>query len=283
MGLSGGTTTTTKNSTQNVQLPEWVNQGSQDVFKAAGDWAKTNQQYTPYAGDRTADFGSSWDPAKGWITDQIGASNPDIDASRNSINSVLGQLDPNKSVADRMNPYLQGVLNPQLRSINEAFDKQRGNLAASATSAGAFGDNSHAMEKALLNRDQGIATGEATGRAYSDAFGNAQSQQNQVLQQIMAAAQGQAGLGNQQYQQNMGTANAAAGMGATEQGVEQKGVDSQIADFVKAQGWTGEQATRMAQILAMLPTNKTVTGTEKSTAPDNSGMALLGSVLSSII
>lgn len=264
-------------------LPEWVNQGSQAIFEGAGDWAKNNTQYKPYEGDRTADFGSSWDPSKAWITDQVGASNPDIDASRGNIGSVLAQLDPTKTTADYMNPYISGVLNPQLRGINESFDKQRGNLAASATSAGAFGDTSHAIEKALMSRDQGIATGEATGKAYSDAFGNAQNQQNTVLQQIMAAAQGQAGLGNQQFTQNMTTANAAAGMGATEQGVEQKGIDTEMADWLKAQGWEGEQATRMAQILAMLPTNKQVIGTEKSTTPDNSGMALLGSVLSSII
>lgn len=283
MGLSGGSTTTTQNTNQSVNLPSWVNQGSQDIFGLAKNWATNNAQFQPYAGDRTADFGSSWDPAKGWITGQVGASNPDIDASRGRIQSVLDTLDPTKTAKDYMDPYLQGVLNPTLRGINESFDQRRGQLAASATSAGAFGDNSHAIEKALLNRDQGIATGEATGRVYSDAYNAGQNQQNAVLQQIMQGAGAQAGLGNQQFQQGMTTANAAAGMGATEQGVEQKGIDSEIADWLRAQGWGGEQATRMAQILAMLPTNKSTTGTSTTTQPDNSGMALMGSLLGSFI
>ena len=278
-----GKSTSTQKTNQDVKLPAWVNQGSQDVFGFAKDWMGQNQQFTPYGGDRTADFGSSWDPSKQWMTGQVGASNPDIDAARGNINNVLGSLDPNKTAQDYMNPHLQGVLNPQLRGINEAFDKQRGNLAASATSAGAFGDNSHAIEKALLNRDQGIATGEATGRVHADAYNAGQNQVNTVLNQIMGGANAQAGLGNQQFQQGMTAANAAAGMGAAEQGVGQKGIDSLIADHLKAQGWGGEQATRMAQILAMLPTDKNISGTTTSTQPDNSGMALFGSILGSFI
>lgn len=283
MGLSGGETTTTQNTNQNVNLPSWVNQGSQDVYGMAKSWAGKNPEYKPFEGDRTAGFGSTWEPAKGWIGGQVGASNPDIDASRSSIQSILAQLDPSKGAQDYMNPYVDGVLKPQLRGINESFDQRRGNLAASATSAGAFGDNSHAIEKAMLSRDQGIATGEATGKAYGDAYDRGMAQRNAVIQQIMAGAGAQASLGGQQFQQNMTGANAAAGMGATEQGVEQKGLDSIIADYAKQQGWSGEQAKSMAQILAMLPTNKNVTGTTTSTQPDNSGMALLGSVLGSVI
>jgi hypothetical protein len=283
MGLSGGDTTTTQKTNQNVNLPTWVNQGSKDIYSFAKDWGVNNGEYTPYGGDRTAGFGSSWDPSKAFITGQIGQSNPDIDAARAQVQGVLGSLDPNKTAQDYMNPYIDGVLNPTIRGINESFDRQRTNLAASKTSAGAFGDVSHSVDKALMNRDQGIATGEATGKAYADAFGAGQAQRNAVLSQIMGGAGALSGLGNQQFQQNMTAANAGAGMGATEQGVEQKGIDSQIADWVKAQGWGGETATRMAQILAMLPTNKNITGTTTSTQPDNSGMALLGSVLGSII
>jgi hypothetical protein len=281
--MSGGDTTTKQQSTSSTQLPSWVNEGSQDIFGFAKNWAAQNPTYKPYAGDRTADFGSSWDPAKGFINSQIGQSNPDLNAARGQIQGVLGALDPSKGVSDYMNPFISGVVDPTIRKINQSFDKRFADLGGQAAAAGAFGDTGHAKERAMLARDNAQTIGDTTAGLYSSGYDKAQAQQNAVLQQIMSGAGAMAGIGNAQFQQGMTSANAGAGMGALEQGVGQKGLDSLMADWQKGQTWGGDQATKMAQILAMLPTNKTVNTTGTTTQPDNSGMALFGSILGSII
>jgi hypothetical protein len=281
--MSGGNTKQTTDSTQRIELPGWVNTGSKNIFDAAQGWANTNQTYKPYEGDRTGEFGASWSPAVGWMQGQIGQSNPDIGAARDSISAVRGSIDPNASISDYMTPFLQGVLNPVRQNIWDTFDRQRANLGASAASANAFGGSDHAREKYFLNRGEGEAVTNATNTVSNQAFMNAQGARNADRSMLAQLANSQAGLGGQQFQQNMTAANASAGAGNTEQGVNQNATNTMMADALRGQTWGMDQFSRLAAILGGLPTNRSTFGTQTQTAPDNSGAALFGSILGSII
>lgn len=281
--MSGGNTKTTTNSQQRLELPGWVNTGAQNIFGAAQNWAQSNPTYRPYEGDRTGEFGASWSPAVGWMQGQIGQSNPDIGAARDSITGIRGSIDPNASISDYMTPFLQGVMNPVRQNIWDTFDRQRANLGASAASSGAFGGSDHAREKYFLNRGEGEAITNATNNIANQAFNNAQGARNADRSMLAQLANAQAGLGGQQFQQNMTSANAAAGAGAAEQNVNQNATNTMMADALRGQTWGMDQFSRLAAILGGLPTNRTTYGTQTQTAPDNSGMALFGSILGSII
>lgn len=285
--MSGGDSTTTQkiNQTASTKLPAWVNEGSKDIFSQAKSWLSGNQEYTPYAGDRTGEFGDGWAQASDWLKSMIGATDPDIAASRSALQGVMGTLDPNKTTQDYMNPHLAATLDPTLRAIQQGYDKNSASLGGSAAAAGAFGDSGHGVQQSLLARDKNNSIGDATAAGYSKAWDAASAERNSVLQRIMSGAQQMAALGGQQFSQNTTAANAAAGVGATEQGVNQKGIDSLIADNTKGQTWGMDQLSRLMAILSGAPTDKSVQtiGTNTTTSPDNSGMALAGSVLGSII
>lgn len=76
-----------------------------------------------------------------------------------------------------MNPYIRGVLNPQIREaqrqaqINEMMNGDR------FTQAGAFGGSRQAIMDAENQRNLSTQVGDMTGKAYSDAYDKAMDEQ----------------------------------------------------------------------------------------------------------
>jgi hypothetical protein len=114
-------------------------------------------------------------------------------------NGWLGQI------SSYMNPFIQNVLDPQIRRMNEQTDRNSRSLASQATMSGAFGDARHGLMESQMLDDANRAVSETTGRAYSDAFNTAMGQRasdigrydqtgqfNQTMSE--AAANRQAGL-----------------------------------------------------------------------------------------
>jgi hypothetical protein len=72
-----------------------------------------------------------------------------------------------------MNPYVQGVVQPQIRELGEARRQAAIQAGEQATSAGAFGDARQGVADSLTNKAYMNAVGDVTGRGYSDAFNQA--------------------------------------------------------------------------------------------------------------
>ena len=84
-------------------------------------------------------------------------------------NGWLGSID------SYMNPYIDRVLQPQIREIDEAAQRQLRDRGAAAAMTGSFGDARHGIADAEMYKGVNEAVSDATGRAYSDAFGQAMS------------------------------------------------------------------------------------------------------------
>lgn len=93
------------------------------------------------------------------------------------------------SVQDYMNPYISGVLDPQLRELNrQATISQMANADRFAQ-AGAYGGSRQAIMDAELQRNLLQQISDTTGGAYKDAYDKALQQQMQTAQLGMQAQQ----------------------------------------------------------------------------------------------
>jgi len=114
-----------------------------------------------------------------------------------------------------MNPYLQGVLNPQLDEMRrQAQITQMGN-AGRLTQAGAFGGGRQAIMDAETQRNMAMEQNKAIGAGYSNAFDMGRQQFN--------TEQGQA----------QGVASLMSNIGQQQQGLEQQGVTADYNEFLQ--------------------------------------------------
>mgnify|MGYP003111438272 FL=1 len=95
------------------------------------------------------------------------------------------------------NQYTQAVLDPQLEAIESQRAKAMANISSGARRVGAFGGDRQALMEGQANKDAMKLAGQATNRAYSDAFTSAQ---NTALKSALAnqayGLQGQIASGN---------------------------------------------------------------------------------------
>ena len=278
--MSGKSKATTTSATSNSFQP-WVTDYGQNIVQNAGQQIE-NKPWQPYTGDTQGQFGEGFNQANDYLQQLLGDVRPETQMAGSSLQQLLSSLDPTRSVASFMNPHVDQILQPTIRNINEATDTRRGQLARDATMSGAFGDSSHGVQSNLLERERQRSIGDATAGAYDKAYTSAVGQRDSELSKILSGASGLAGVGQQAYGQQTGLAQMLAGMGAQEQQANQTGVQNSIALNQQNQDAPLKQFTSLAQILAMIPKNTSGTSTRQTATPDNSGMALLGSLLAGI-
>jgi hypothetical protein len=111
-----------------------------------------------------------------------------------STKGVMDESGPLGAIAAYMGPYLEQVLNPQIREINEASDRNRRGIGAQAAMAGAFGDARHGVMEGENYEKTNQAITDATGKTYADAFLNALTQRQQDMGRIDSMATQDAAL-----------------------------------------------------------------------------------------
>lgn len=283
----GGKSTSTQNTSQQTSntFDPWVTTAGQGLFNAASATAAASP-YRGYGGPTEAGFGPETGLASGKLQSMLAAgTDPGTQASLDGYKSVMGSIDPNASVASYMNPFTDATLTPTLRKINEASDLARMKNGADATMAGAWGSSGMGVQQALADRDRVNSIGDATSKAYSDAFTNAQGAKNTALSQFLSAAQGEGAMGQQAVNQGTTLSTLLAGLGAQKQQADQTGINTAIQVNDANQMGQLKQDSMLGQILAMVPKNTSgmSNGKTENSQPDNSGMALFGSILGSII
>lgn len=280
MGGKQKSETNTSQATSNTFDP-WVTGAGQDLFKSASADVAAHP-YQGYGGPVQGAFGEGTGLATSKLKDMLAAgTDPGTQSAQTGFQRVMAAINPDASIESYMSPYTEGVLSPQLRKINEAADSLRMKNGAEASMAGAWGGSGMGLAQALADRDREMAIGDATGQAYDKAFTNAQGARSNALSQFLSAAGGAQSAGQQGFQQGTTLSTLLAGLGSQEQQANQTGINTAITVNDANQMGLTKQATSLAQILAMVPKNTSGTSTGKSetSTPDNSGIALLGSLL----
>jgi hypothetical protein len=105
---------------------------------------------------------------------------------------------PQGIASQYMNPYLQGVLDPQLAELRRQNDITNAGTNAKMTQAGAFGGGRQAIMNAENNRNLMQEMNKTVGQGYASAYDKAQQQFNAEQAQGRSLADLMANQGNVQ-------------------------------------------------------------------------------------
>lgn len=256
-----------------------------------------NGGFTPYSGQQVAGFSpqqqSSFD-----MTNAI-ANNGTGDAAKGLINQYSGapaQSVSADTIANNMTPYMNQyvmqALAPQLQQSDMSWANARKATDAQATGSGAFGDARTGIEQANNNFLSNVSREGLIGNAYNQAFNTAigagatdvsnklnaattnANLSETALNRALGGATALQGLQNQQ----LGVAGAQNTMGAQQTAQQQAQLTAQYNQWLMAQQYPFQTAQLMNQTVAAGSGAMPATQTTTSSAPDNSGLALLGSL-----
>lgn len=251
---SGPSTTSTSG------IPQWLQDAGKSTYDKGLSLYNAPFVAPPSADQRVAGFSPDQTSAFGLLRDMVnsgGGAYGDLFTQGTNLIANPGS---------GLSPYVDATLAPTIRNINEAATAQRGQVGDQATGAGAYGDARHGVLEGQVNRNADLAIGDATGKAYADAY-NAAAARGGAL--VGAAGQGQGdflsriqamlGTGQQQQQQ----AQSKADVGFQNYQLEQQSPYDKLAALLSS--FTGS------------PYNRT------TTSSSSSGVSPLFSLLGSLL
>lgn len=229
-------------SSTNYKLPDTVATPTNALSKAITPLV--GKKYEAYNGEQTAGINGTQNDAMSMLRKMLGGGN---NPSIRSIDNVPG-TGKTGSTQDYMNPYTDAVLQPTIREINKSTARGLQGNDAQANMAGAFGDTGHALARSETERHGTEAIGDATSRAYHDAFSSAMAQKEHDIGQISSDKNLNANLIGQMF-----------GQGTQEQQTKQIGDTSKFQEFLRKQGFDETQLAKIAAIVGSLQTGTAVT------------------------
>lgn len=253
---------TVPNSTTSSTLSAWAGPYVTNMLGKAQ--AVSNQPYALYGGDMTAGPSALQSKAFQGIG---GLTLPSNTTSYNPMQFSSGLPGTSASqpfgvgsTESYMNPYLEQVLQPQLREARRQAEIDRINNASRMTKAGSYGGSRQAILEAELQRNLGTKVSDLTGKGYSDAFTNAQNQQFRTAQLGMdaqkatdASRQFGAGLGLDIGRFGLSSLDQMLRAGETERGIEQQGLTADYNEFARQRDYPMEQLKFQQSMLQGMP------------------------------
>jgi hypothetical protein len=190
--------------TTSTSIPDWITGPAKTALGDISSWLKSPENYvygtkqgeklyTPLTQSQNESIGNiNWladqNLAKMFGIDKAGAmwdkyaSTPANTITGSYANKTAQGLDTERvvdqngflgKISDYMNPYLQQVLNPQIKAANEQLQRGRRDLGANAQMSGAFGDARHGVVEQGLYDDTQENIADLTGRTYASGFDTA--------------------------------------------------------------------------------------------------------------
>lgn len=305
--MSGSSGSSTQQSTQVVDLPEWAKPYAKESLGKAAALTDTEQNpYQAYGGERQAGFTNLQQQA----FQGAGAMQPSAElgqAGGIAGAAALGALGTGynpyrtgqfggSTAAQYMSPFVEQALAPQLREAQRTSEMQRVADQAAATRAGAFGGGRQAIVEAERQRNLGTQLGDIRARGLQDAYTQAQNQFNteqqlreqsrqygaglglQGLQTALTGAGQLANIGQQGFAQQMDINKLQQQYGTQQQAQEQAKYDIAYQDFLNQQRYPYQQLEFMSNILRGTPMG-TTTSLYTPTASPLSQLAGAGTAL----
>jgi hypothetical protein len=261
-----------------------------------------NQGFTPYSGQQVADLSPTQQSSIG-LTNAIAGNGTAAQAGQminNSANAPASSVSSN-TIASGMSPYMSqyvdAALKPQLTAFDINAGQQKNAINAQATGSGAYGDARTGIQQStqdfLSNQNrEGMIAG-AYNNAFNTAIGaSAQDQSNNLTAQTTNANLNEAMLGRQLtganaleglQNQQLGVAQAQNTMGQQQTAQQQAQLTAQYNQWLMAQQYPFQAAQLMNQTVAAGSQAMPASKTETTEAPNNSGLALGGALLSAVI
>lgn len=145
-----------------------------------------------------------------------------------------------------MNPYLQQVLDPQLKEARRQADITRVNQAGRLTQAGAYGGSRQAIMESALNRDLMNKQNDITGQGYFNAYETGRGQFNTEEDRRKSGIMDQNRFGLD-YLDRVGK------FGETQRGIEQEGITADYNQFKEERDHPYKNVQYLQSLLQGLP------------------------------
>jgi hypothetical protein len=248
---------TTTNRTTVNEIPQYLTKASQDLV--ARGQALTSRPYEAYTGARVAEFSPDMQTAFGRMRNQ-GVAGQTTEAS--GLASLAGRRATDygefqTGVQQYMNPYMQGVVDIERRKAQEAADRQSAVLSGQAAKTGAFGGSGAALQQRALRRDTAQQLGDIQTQGLNRAYEGAVNQYNTGITGGLSAASQLAGLGQQQFGQEMDITKGLGTAGDVQRQREQALLDVGYGDYLTAQKYPYEQLAFQQGLVSGVPYSTT--------------------------
>jgi hypothetical protein len=280
--------TTDETTHQEQGAEQWVRDAGKGLYDSAAGAIPKN--WKAYKGERVADYGEDFYEARDRVR------NMEVDTPElKQFQSVLQQLYDKDSaylkngVEKNMNPFIDAVLSPQLRKLDEARKLQLNEDDARATMSGAFGDPQAGIARSLSNDRYNTQTSDATGAAYKDGWDRAQNQENIAAARFSDTGKGFATLDQAKFNKGTALAQFLTKFGLADQELRQAKDDVKYDDWKmdKQGGWEMLRGTNLMNLLNATPHKTIMDGTrhsEKETDDGGAGaMAMIGKVVGAAV
>lgn len=268
--LCGGQENTTTSSS--TSLDPTVRQLRDEAIAKTREVA--NRPYTPNPNPRVADFTPDQTAAFDKIRSSLGSWKPTAEAATGLATQGANMSATDQATLDRfMNPYVHGVIDPQLRELDRRTEMARRGITARANVAGARDSARHGVVESELLRNSLMLGDDIVKRGYSDAF-------NSALAALEKEAQRKLVGGDALLKQAAGAQQLEGidlsmllGIGGQQQQQAQRNLDVLNQDFERQQQYPLEQLNILLSALRGTPysTTTTTTGPGGSTSAQNLG------------
>ena len=155
-----------------------------------------------------------------------------------------------EQIQQYQNPYIQSVVDPTLKALQQQQGIDRQTQAAQAIRSGAFGGERAGLQRAVLGGQQELAQAISPlyASAYQNALATAQQQQGQRVAAGMQAGQQTAGIGTGAQQAGLQGGQAVIGAGTLKQQTGQALDTAKYQQFLQERGYDFQTAQFLANI-----------------------------------
>ena len=196
----------------------------------------------------------------------------------NAGQNLQNTLTSGNAMSQYMNPFIQNALNPALQLSNQQYGIAGQQMAGQATGAGAFGGSRNALQQGLNQQNQMLANNQLIGNAYNTAYGNAQTQANNVanmgLQGNQAAITGAntlANIGASQNQTNLANLGVQNQYGQQQTAGQQAIINQAMQNYQTGQNYPMTQLTNLKNLASGIPMTDT-TQNVQTAAPSTANL-----------
>ena len=264
--FGGGDESQTTTSTTTVNLPGYIKRPLQNLIGRAESLSL--EDYTPFTGDRIAQFTPQEQQAFDLASQLVGQTAPQIAQAGQVSQEVARRGLEGFSQAELqpyLNPYTENVLDVARRRVIETYDDQRQQLADRAAATGAFGGSRLGLQEAQLAEDFQRQLQEQETLGLASAYESALAGATRGTQLAGQAAVDQANLAQLGQQAGLTDIGALSAAGQAQRQLDQAQLDVNYQDFLTEQAFPYQQQEFLANILlpaAGLTAGQTATNTQ---------------------
>ena len=205
----------------------------------------------------------------------VGSFQPLLQAGSDILGMGVSALMPGASDAF-MNPFVDQVIDQNLRDVQRQGDIARQQIANQAVTAGAFGGSREAIANQELQRNLADTFARQSAGLRAQAFESAQDRAQKASELFTKAGIATAGLGEAAQAANLRDVQLLSGLGAQEQQQQQAELDALRQTSLQQQFEPFQRLSFMSDIFRGVPsTQQTLTTT---TTPDPSRFSQIAGI-----